>query len=41
MKLWNWIERHHEQFGAALFVIPALVLPVALAGLVTLMGWLW
>lgn len=33
MKLWKFIERHHEDFGAALFVLPCLMATLAMAGI--------
>jgi hypothetical protein len=32
MKLWKFIEAHHEDFGAALFVLPCLLATLAMAG---------
>jgi len=34
MKFWTYIERNHERLGVALFVIPAVLLPVLLIELV-------
>ena len=34
MKLWNFIEKHHEDLGVALFVLPCLLTAFATAGLV-------
>jgi hypothetical protein len=34
MKLWEFIEGHHEDFGAALFILPCLVATLAMAGFV-------
>ena len=33
MKFWTYIERNHERFGVALFIIPAMLLPTLLIGL--------
>jgi hypothetical protein len=33
MKFWSYIERHHEDFGVALFVIPVLLLALLLGGI--------
>ena len=38
MKLWNYIERNHEQLGVALFVMPAILLAALLIGLVILIS---
>jgi hypothetical protein len=38
MKLWTYIERNHERLGVALFVMPAILLPVLLIGLVVLIS---
>lgn len=35
-KLWKYIEAHHEEFGAALFIVPALLIGLAMAGLMYL-----
>ena len=32
MLLWNFIEKHHEDFGVALFVLPCLLTVFAVAG---------
>lgn len=34
MKLWKFIEAHHEDMGAGLFILPCLLVPMAFAGLV-------
>lgn len=34
MKLWEFIERHHQDFGAALFILPCLLATFAMAGMV-------
>jgi hypothetical protein len=31
MKLWQYVETHHEELGIALFVIPALLVGLAVA----------
>ena len=36
MKLWSYIERNYERLGVALFVIPAMLLPVLVIGLIAL-----
>ena len=36
MKLCNYIERNHERLGVALFVLPALLLPALVIGLIAL-----
>ncbi|MGJ7512620.1 hypothetical protein [Variovorax sp. GT1P44] len=33
MKLWNYIEAHHSDFGAALFILPCLVATFSIAGI--------
>ena len=33
MKFWTYIERNHEDFGVALFVIPVLLLALLLGGI--------
>jgi hypothetical protein len=37
--VWNYVEGHHEQLGAALFIIPALLCAGALIGLWRLAAW--
>lgn len=32
MKLWKFIEEHHEDFGAALFILPCLLATFSIAG---------
>ena len=32
MKIWSYVEKHHEDFGVALFVLPVLLLGLAVAG---------
>jgi hypothetical protein len=34
MSLWHYIEAHHEDFGAALFILPCLLVPLLVAALV-------
>lgn len=34
MKLWRLVETHHEQLGAALFILPCLLVPMIAAGIV-------
>lgn len=36
---WKYIEEHHEQFGAALFIVPVLACAAALIGVVCLLEW--
>lgn len=31
MKLWTFIEKHHEDLGAALFIVPCLLTAFATA----------
>lgn len=31
MKLWRLVETHHEKLGAALFILPCLVVPFVAA----------
>lgn len=33
MKIWSWIEAHHEEFGCALFVLPASLVGLLVVGL--------
>jgi hypothetical protein len=33
MKIWTYIETHHEDFGVALFILPPCAIAVALAAL--------
>ncbi|WP_275685200.1 hypothetical protein [Scleromatobacter humisilvae] len=33
MKIWSYIEAHHEEFGCALFVLPASVIGLVLTGI--------
>ena len=32
MKIWSYIEAHHEDFGVALFIILLLLLGLTIAG---------
>lgn len=34
MKLWKFIEAHHEDFGVALFILPCLLATFSMAGIV-------
>lgn len=36
---WKYIEGHHEQYGAALFVIPVLVCACAVTGIGYCLVW--
>jgi len=36
---WKYIEEHHEQFGAALFIVPALLCACAVVGVGCLLTW--
>ena len=40
MNVWNYIERHHESFGSALFVIPVCLVSLGLFELIDLVVWL-
>ena len=40
MSVFRYIERHHEDFGAALFVIPTCAVVFGLVELVLLISWL-
>ena len=33
MKIWSYIDAHHEELGCALFVLPASVLGLLLTGI--------
>ena len=33
MKIWSWIEAHHEEFGCALFVLPVSLLGLIAVGI--------
>ena len=33
MKIWSYIERHHQEFGVALFVIPVTSLGLVAGGI--------
>lgn len=33
MKIWYYIEAHHEEFGCALFVLPMSLLGLLIAGI--------
>lgn len=39
--IWRYIETHHEQYGVALFVVPALLAAVALISLAYGLAWLF
>jgi len=41
MKLWNFIDKHHEDLGVALFVLPCLLTAFATAGIVFGIGLLF
>ena len=36
---WKYIEKHHEQYGAALFIVPALLCPCAVIAVACLIAW--
>lgn len=40
MKFWRYIEVHHEEFGVAMFVLPALLAGMALVGAGYGISWL-
>ena len=40
MSLWRYIEAHHEDFGVAFFVIPVLLVAVAIVGTCHCVAWL-
>ena len=31
-KVWKHIERHHDEYGVALFIVPVLVFALAVVG---------
>jgi hypothetical protein len=33
MKLWRLVETHHEKLGAALFILPCLLVPFMAVGI--------
>ena len=33
MKVWSYIRAHHEEFGCALFVLPASLVGLVIAGI--------
>ncbi len=33
MKIWSYIEKHHQDFGVALFVIPVMSFGLAIGGI--------
>ncbi len=33
MKIWSYIEKHHQDFGVALFVIPVMSFGLAVGGI--------
>jgi hypothetical protein len=35
VKIWSYIEAHHEEFGCALFVLPAAFLGLVIVGIVS------
>ncbi|WP_447742403.1 hypothetical protein [Variovorax boronicumulans] len=41
MKLWNLIDKHHEDLGIALFILPCLLTAFATAGIVFGIGLLF
>ncbi|PIF78810.1 hypothetical protein CLU95_6008 [Variovorax sp. 54] len=41
MKLWNLIDKHHEDLGIALFILPSLLTAFATAGIVFGIGLLF
>lgn len=41
MKLWELIEKHHEDLGAALFILPCLLTAFATAGVIFGIGLLF
>jgi hypothetical protein len=40
MKIWKYIEAHHEELGAGLFILPCLVVTMAAAVLAFWLGQL-
>ena len=40
MKVWNYIERHHESFGNALFVIPACLAGLGAVEMILVIRWM-
>jgi len=40
MKIWKYIEAHHEELGAGLFILPCLVLTIAAVVLAFWLGQL-
>ncbi len=40
MKAWDYIEKHHEDFGVALFVLPCLLATLGMAGVAFGLGLL-
>jgi len=41
MKLWNFIDKHHEDLGVALFILPCLLTSFATAGIIFGIGLLF
>jgi hypothetical protein len=41
MNMWEYIEAHHEDWGVALFIIPALMAGPALIGAWQCVAWLF
>jgi hypothetical protein len=31
-KVWKYLERHHDEYGVALFIVPVLVLALVVVG---------
>ena len=38
--LWQYIKRHHDEYGAALFVVPALLVALAVVSVCCGLAWL-
>lgn len=33
MKVWSYIERHHQDFGVGLFILPVMALALVFGGI--------
>jgi Tfp pilus assembly protein PilX len=40
-KVWAYIKRHHEEYGVALFVVPVLLIVLALIFVGDVFAWLF
>ncbi len=38
---WKYLDEHHEEYGAGLFIVPALLCGFAMVGAVRFLAWLF